>query len=277
LPLPPDDEPYRGLVPTGKPVRVPWDDDEPDPEATTYTAAAHGPEPVPPWVITDDAARQHELGILKTGKEADVHLVRRTLGDRANLLAAKRYRDLDERTFRNDARYRKRRTGDSRMDRAIGHGTRAGMGFRAMLWVHTEFETLGKLWAAGAAVPYPVQQLGNEVMLEYIGDEDGAAPRLVAASASEEELLDLFAQASALLHALLRCGVVHGDLSPYNLLVWQGRLVMIDLPQAVDPLSHPDGLQLLERDVVNVCTWFERKGVATRQDDLLADLVSLLF
>lgn len=70
---------------------------------------------------------------------------------------------------------------------------------------------------------------------------------------------------------------MHGDLSPYNLLVWQGRLVMIDLPQAVDPLAHADGLQLLERDVMNVCTWFERKGVATGKDDLLADLVSLLF
>ncbi|MGI8793101.1 MAG: hypothetical protein ACR2H3_07985 [Acidimicrobiales bacterium] len=56
-----------------KPVRIKWDDDEPDPEATTYTAATPGPQPVPSWVITEDAARQHELGLLKTGKEADVN------------------------------------------------------------------------------------------------------------------------------------------------------------------------------------------------------------
>lgn len=277
MPLPPDDPELTEVERIVRPPRVPWDDEAPDPEATTYTAAAHGPDPVPPWVITEDAARQHELGILKTGKEADVYVVRRTLGDRVNLLAAKRYRDFEDRTFRNDARYRRRRTGDARVDRAVDQGTRIGMGFRAMLWVNTEFETLGRLWAAGASVPYPVQQLDHEVMLEYIGDEQSAAPRLVAAPLGKPEIRDLYEQAVALLQTMVRCGVVHGDLSPYNLLVWKGRLVMIDLPQAVDPLAHADGLALLQRDVDNVCAWFERKGVETRRADLLADLLSLLF
>jgi RIO kinase 1 len=278
VPLPPDDQTaYRGLVNTVRPPRPAWDDDEPDHEATTYTAATPGPSPVPSWVITEDAARQYELGILKTGKEADVHLVQRTLGERVNLLAAKRYRDFEDRLFRDDSRYRRRRTGNRRVDLAMDRGTKAGMEFRASLWVDNEFDVLGRLWEAGAAVPYPVQLLGNELLLEYFGDADGAAPRLVAARVDMAAARDLYAQAVELLRALVRCGVVHGDLSPYNLLVWEGRLVMIDLPQAVDPLAQADGLGLLERDVTNVCTWFARKGVDTAPDDVIAELVSLLF
>lgn len=276
MPLPSDDERTPTFVRITKTPKPRWDDDEPDPEATTYTFATHGPGPVPSWVITEDVARQFELGILKTGKEADVHLVERRLGERTNVLAAKRYRAFDERLFRNDARYR-RRVGNRRVDLAMEKGTRAGMEFRAAVWVDTEFRTLGRLWEAGVSVPYPVQQLDNEIMLEYFGTHDAAAPRLVACRPTADELRELHAQAVALLRALVRAGVVHGDLSPYNLLVWEGRLIMIDLPQAVDPLTHPDGLSLLERDVTNVCRWFERHGIATDASGLLADLVGMLF
>src|SRR5438067_11224043 len=91
----------------------PWDDDAFDPEASTYEAAEHGPDPVPDWVITSGDARQADLGLLKTGKEADVHLIERRHGDAVNVLAAKRYRKFEDRMFRNDARYRgARRTGE---------------------------------------------------------------------------------------------------------------------------------------------------------------------
>jgi RIO kinase 1 len=95
-----------------------WDDDEPDLEASTYVFAEKGPEPVPDWVITSDLATQHDLGILKTGKEADVYLVERSLDSHTNVLAAKRYRKFEDRLFRNDARYRKR-TGSRRVDKAM--------------------------------------------------------------------------------------------------------------------------------------------------------------
>ncbi|HVF33031.1 MAG TPA: RIO1 family regulatory kinase/ATPase [Acidimicrobiales bacterium] len=265
MPRPRDDEDspaHDAFQPTVRTDRPGWDDEVHDPEQSTYTSADPGPEPIPDWVITEDAARQHERGVIKTGKEADVHLVERVLGDRVNLLAAKRYRDLDERAFRNDAKYR-RRLGDRRVELAIAQGTRAGLTFKAQLWLETEFDALGRLWEAGAAVPYPVQKLGVELMMEYLGDEDEAAPRLVHAVAgrSKAEKADLFAQLREALRVMTACGLVHGDLSPYNLLVWDDRLYVIDLPQAVDPIMQPEGLGFLERDVENLCKWFAAKGV----------------
>jgi RIO kinase 1 len=258
----------------------PWDDDAPDLGATTYLAADHGPDPVPDWVITSGDARQVELGLLKTGKEADVHLVERRHGDDVNVLAAKRYRKFEDRLFRNDARYRAgRRTGERRLDKAMAEGSKAGMAFRARLWLQTEFETLSRLWSAGVAVPYPVQRLGNELMVELIGSEEEAAPRLVHARLDGAGLRDAWAQLEANLHAMVRHGVVHGDLSPYNIL-WDpgpGRLVIIDFPQSVDPVAHPEGLALLERDVTNVVDWFARRGVPCDRDELFRSLLDEVF
>jgi RIO kinase 1 len=270
--------PNSDFEPRTRRPRLSWDDDAIDPEASTYLQAEHGPDPVPSWVITEDAARQYELGILKTGKEAEVHLVERRLGDRVNVLAAKRYRALEERTFRQDVRYRQaRRTGSRRVDLAMAKGTRAGMAFRAEQWVLTEFATLGRLWSAGVAVPYPVQRLGHEILIELIGDEEGVAPRLVSTHPGSLEAGRLYAQLVDNLLAMARLGIVHGDLSPYNLLVWQGRLVLIDFPQAVDPVLNPEGMSLLDRDVRNCCGWFSKRGVEADPGRLLSDLAAQLF
>ena len=256
----------------------PWDDDVVDPEATTYLGSEHGPEPAPDWVITSGEARQLDLGILKTGKEADVHLVERTHGDRVNVLAAKRYRKFEDRMFRNDARYRAgRRTGESRLDKAMAHGNRVGMAFRARMWLTTEFETLCRLWSAGVPVPYPVQKLGSEVMLELIGAAEESAPRLVHAQLDRNGLRDAWSQLVDAMHGMVRGGVVHGDLSPYNLLWHEGRLVVIDFPQSVDPLAHPEGLALLDRDVTNVCTWFAKRGVEADAAELFSSLLDDAF
>ncbi len=136
------------------------------------------------------------------------------------------------------------------------------MAFRAEQWGANEFDVLGRLWSAGVAVPYPVQRIDSELMVEYLGDEEGAAPRLVQLAPAEDEAAELFAQAVANIRLCARWGVVHGDLSPYNMLVWAGRVFLIDFPQAVDPVTHPDGFTLLERDVRNVCQWAQRHGVA---------------
>ena len=152
-------------------------------------------------------------------------------------------------------------------------GSRAGMAFRARQWVETEFETLGRLWAAGASVPYPVQRLGREVMVEYVGSEEAAAPRLVQFRGTPSELRDLYKQLLDNLRLMAGQGVVHGDLSPYNMLVWEGRLVLIDFPQAVDPFLNSEGMSLLERDVLNTCSWFAKHGVATDTSALIAELI----
>jgi RIO kinase 1 len=239
-------------------------------------ADQHGPAPVPDWVITSGNAVDDDLGVLKTGKEAEVSVVERSVGDRANLLAAKRYRDLTRRAFRNDAAYRAdRNLGPKahREQRAIDKGTQVGLAMHAQLWAAHEFDTLTRLWAAGVAVPYPVQRLGTELMLEYLGDIDGGAMRLVQVRASPAQRDDLLDQAVQLLRDLTANGVVHGDLSPYNLLVWQDRLFAIDLPQAVHPNRNPNGLDFLHRDVVNVLGWFARKGARVDPEALFAELL----
>ncbi len=256
----------------------PWDDEEDDPEASTYPVADHGPEPVPPWVITSGDARQVDLGLLKTGKEADVHLVERHHGEAVNVLAAKRFRNFEDRLFRNDARYRAaRRTGESRLDKAIAQGNKAGMAFRARLWLASEFDALCRLWSAGVPVPYPVQKLGNELILELIGSAEQAAPRLVHARLDRPDLGRAWAQLVEAMHAMVHSGVVHGDLSPYNLLWDRGQIVIIDFPQSVDPIAHPEGISLLERDVTNVTDWFGRRGVECDPSDLFSSLLREAF
>jgi RIO kinase 1 len=239
-------------------------------------ADQHGPAPVPSWVITSGNALDKDLGLLKTGKEAEVFVVERRFGDRTNLLAAKRYRDLARRAFRNDGAYRAdRNLGPKahREQRAIDKGTRMGLALHADLWAAHEFAVLSTLWSAGVAVPYPVQRVGTEVVLEYLGDADEGASRLVQARVTPGERDELLGQAVTLLRQMTAAGVVHGDLSPYNLLVWRGRLYAIDLPQAVHPNRNPNGLDFLHRDVVNVLGWFARKGAKVDPEALFADLL----
>ncbi|MCA1671273.1 MAG: hypothetical protein LC799_03385 [Actinobacteria bacterium] len=273
----PDESVIDPEFPTFTPFVPDWDESDPDFSQSTYFGAEHGPQPPPDWVITQDAAHQIERGILKTGKEADVHLVERRLGERRNLLAAKRYRSLARRQFRDDSRYRQsRRTGNRRTDLAMDKGTQVGLAFRAEQWVANEFAVLGRLWSAGVSVPYPVQRSGSEILIEYLGDDDVVAPRLVHAPLAEGQAADLFAQAVANLRLCAAQGIVHGDLSPYNMLVWGDRLFLIDFPQSVDPLA-PDGLRLLERDVANLCQWARRQGVVCDPGELCAEVMAEVF
>jgi RIO kinase 1 len=267
-----DTDTFQRILPAVVPD---WDDAEIDEEASTYLLAdQRGPQPVPAWLITADAARQEDLGVLKSGKEADVHLIARRLGSAVNVLAAKQYRGFEDRLFRNDARYRTgRRTGESRIDKAMAKGSAAGMAFRARQWVTTEFEVLGRLWAAGMAVPYPVQLMGNEIMLELIGSSDRVAPRLAQAGVGTAQARQLWPQIVDNLRLMVRTGVVHGDLSAYNVLLDGERTVFIDFPQAVDPIAHPEGMRLLERDVLNITTWFDKRGVHSDASELVAELI----
>ncbi|SHG81587.1 RIO kinase 1 [Jatrophihabitans endophyticus] len=244
---------------------------------STYAQATHGPDPVPDWVITDHNALDTELGVLKTGKEADVHLVRRALGDVESLLAAKRYRSTDHRLFHRDAGYQEgRRSRRSRDQRAVARGTGYGREVAAGTWAAAEFRALAELWGDGVPVPYPVQLLGTELLLEFVGEDDGtAAPRLAQCRPEPTELADLFDQCVQAMHGLARAGYAHGDLSAYNLLVHRGRLVLIDLPQVVDLVINPQGASYLERDCRNVCTWFAARGLdGPDLDHLFGDLMA---
>jgi RIO kinase 1 len=215
-----------------------------------------------------------ELGVLKTGKEADVYLIRRHVPgtDKSCLLAAKRYRDAEHRLFHRDAGYLEgRRVRESRVNRATANRSAFGKQMIAGQWANAEFTALGRLHRARVPVPYPVQITGTEVLLEFIGDADGtAAPRLAETRPDDKLLASLWEQFTAALDTLARHGLAHGDLSPYNLLVHQGRLVLIDLPQVVDVIAHPTGRDFLARDARNVATWFAARGLPAADPDALA-------
>ena len=141
------------------------DDDQRWSTWSSVERGQRGPQPRPSWVVTDDAAIDTELGLLKTGKEAEVFVLERAVpGDptRFSLLAAKRYRSMDHRSFHRSAAYTEgRRTRRTRDARAIAKGTAYGREAASGQWAWAEFETLSTLWSAGAAVPYPVQVDGT--------------------------------------------------------------------------------------------------------------------
>ncbi|MET9267159.1 RIO1 family regulatory kinase/ATPase [Amycolatopsis sp. NPDC004079] len=245
---------------------------------TNWDDADQGPHPRPDWVVTELAAVDTDLGVLKTGKEADVHLLRRNLpGEDGVLLAAKRYRSDEHKLFHRDAGYLEgRRMRRSREMRAMAGRTSFGRNLIAEQWAVAEFAVLSRLWTIGAPVPYPVQRHGTEILLEFLGESDGtAAPRLAQLRPEPDELADLWEQAVSALELLAGQGLAHGDLSAYNLLVHEGHLMVIDLPQAVDVIANPRGREFLARDVANLAGWFHGRGLSERvtdTDDLVREL-----
>ena len=221
-----DDEPLfqkrqrhvRGLPPVdandatdGLPEGDRWSTwDQPD-------AGERGPEPYPDWLVTELAAVDTELGILKTGKEADVFLLRRGVPQTGPscLLAAKRYRDAGHRMFHRDSGYVEgRRVRESRTNRAMAGRTAFGREALAGQWAGAEFGALVQLFLAGVPVPYPVSVIGTEVLLEFIGEPDGTgAPRLAELRPAGALLVSLWDQLVEAVVTLARHGLAHGDLS----------------------------------------------------------------
>ena len=247
---------------------------------STWGDGEQGPHPRPDWVVTELAAADTELGVLKTGKEADVFLLRRAVPDtdRDCLLAAKRFRSNEHKLFHRDAGYLEgRRMRRSREMRAIQTRTAFGRNLIAEQWAVAEFAALSRLWSVGAPVPYPVQRSGTELLLEYLGDADGAAaPRLAELRPDGDELADLWHQLIAALNLIAGHGLTHGDLSAYNLLVHNGELMVIDLPQIVDLVANPTGPEFLARDVANVSAWFRSRGLPEHDLDESAIVADLL-
>jgi len=224
-----------------------------------------------------------DLGIIKSGKEADVHVVRRwvpgqdlpgAVGKNA-YMAAKRFRDSDHRMFHRDAGYLEgRRVRRSREMRAMATRTDFGKKMISGQWAFAEFNALGALWSAGLPVPYPVQISDTEVLMEFIGDEGQAAPRLAQTRPEQSLLVDLFEQFRSTVTELAVRGWAHGDLSPYNVLLHDERLVIIDWPQIVDIIGNPRGPEFLQRDCHNMCAWFVSRGLAVDEEELFGDFMA---
>ncbi len=291
-----DDEPRTK---TGRRSR--WDDDEPrhrrTPKLTTDDQGGppegarwstwddigipHGPEPHPDWVVQALGAIDYELGILKTGKEADVFLLERAdpaEPGRGVVMAAKRYRDADHRSFHRSATYTEGRSMKrSRDARAVKAKSTWGRIMASGQWVNSEWESLKRCWSIGLSVPYPVQVDGSEILMEWITVDGDSAPRLAQTRPGPEQLASYYEQVRDVLAELSRHGMVHGDLSPYNILAAGERLVVIDLPQVIDLVGNPAGMDYLLRDCTNVCRWFRARGLEVDEHALFGELLSQAF
>lgn len=287
---PRDDVPHADQQPDPRFV-LPWtprdlEDLDPDTRITTYwdvERGARGPEPVPAWVVTDRGALDTDLGVLKTGKEADVHLLRRAATDGSGaetVMAYKRYRDRDHRTFHRSSAYTDgRRTRRTRDTRALARKSAYGRAVAGGQWARAEWDALTVAWSAGLPVPYPVQIEGTALLLELVTDDAGdPAPRLAGLRPSGAEgqrlLAAWFEQLRDAVCGFARLGFAHGDLSPYNVLAAGPRIAVIDLPQVIDLAANPASVELLARDCRTLCTWFTARGYAVDADVLLADALS---
>jgi RIO kinase 1 len=267
---------------------VAYDDLEPGQRWSTWLQVeplSRGPEPRPAWVVTSQGAIDTELGVLKTGKEADAFLLERADPHHpaeSVIMVAKRYRDTQHRTFHRAASYTEgRSTKRSRDERALKRGSTWGREVAKYEWAISEWNALVRCWRLGVPVPYPVQVDGTEILMEWIrvetDDGDVSAPRLAQTRPGPELLASYFDQLRGALSTMVQEGLVHGDLSPYNILAAGERLVIIDLPQIVDLVGNSSGFDFLLRDCANVCAWFRSRGLEVDEQELFGELMAHAF
>ena len=201
--------------------------------------------------LIDEVIRQ-----LMSGKEATVYVVR--CGD--DIRCAKVYKEANKRGFRQAALYQEgRKTKNTRQARAMAKGTRFGRKAQEEAWQNVEVDTLYRLAAAGVRVPKPYAFFQGVVVMELLTDAHGnAAPRLNDVALSEAVALEYHGTLIEEIVRMLCAGIIHGDLSEFNVLVTGDGPVIIDLPQAVDAAANNNAASMLKRDVANITTYFSR-------------------
>lgn len=228
------------------------------------------------------------VATVKGGKEASVYRCVATPSTGATWLAAKVYRPRIFRNLRNDKLYREGRDTltfegrvlkktDHRALRALNKKTAFGEQIAHTSWLMHEFKSLELLYAEGADVPRPVAVSENAILMSYHGDEQMPAPTLNGISLPREEAQQLYEQVLANVELMLRHGFIHGDLSAYNILYWQGVITLIDFPQVTNLYTPAGALNsnaraILERDIVRVCEYFSRQGVPANAGHTLSRL-----
>jgi RIO kinase 1 len=200
------------------------------------------------------------VGRLKSGKEADLWLVRHA----GEIVAAKVYKQRQARSFRNNAVYKEGRlVRDTRTQRAMQRGTRFGQAAAEDAWKAKEAEALHKLHAAGVRVPTPVMFYEGVLLMELVLDVGGhPAPRLVDAHVPREHAAALYADLRGQAIAMLCCDLIHGDLSPYNVLLGCNGPVVIDFPQVVGAAHNSQAEGFFRRDVENLRRFFAARDPA---------------
>ena len=251
----------------------------------TFTSSFHERE----WILSylgffyDDKQITDVLSRVKGGKEANVYCCAAHPATGLELIAAKIYRPRAFRQLRNDSRYRQGRSyldergkvvRDEKLLVAIKKKTSTGQELVHNSWLEHEFQTKKLLYEAGVDVPRPVSHGHNTILMEYLGDTDLAAPALQAVRLDADEVQPLFQRLMHNVELMLSHQRIHGDLSAFNVLYWEGDVRIIDFPQAVAPAENPDAFELLERDVRRLCQYFERYGLHSDPGSIARDLWS---
>lgn len=218
---------------------------------------------------------------LKGGKEASVYLCRSGPAIESPLVAAKVYRPRSLRNLKNDGQYRVGRIDLDEEGHAIVKDgdlhamqkrTTYGEELRHQSWIAYEFQTLEMLHATGADVPRPYAMENNAILMDYIGDFDSAAPTLNSVTLDRDEARPLFERVIRNIDLLLSNRRIHGDLSAYNILYWDGDITLIDFPQVVQPETNPLAWNIFLRDVTRICQYFNSQGVRSNARKLASDL-----
>lgn len=249
----------------------------------TYKASRHERA----WLI-DSLGRFYEqqwlddvLRMIKGGKEASVYQCSANQSSLEDFIAAKVYRPRRFRNLKNDHLYREGRARlDSYGSVIIDHGTlhamhqRTEFGLRMMhtSWMQHEFQTMQILHAAGADVPVPYACDNNAILMSYIGGDGLAAPTMNQIDLDPDESVHLFNRVLENIEIMLANDRVHGDLSAYNILYWDGKITIIDFPQAISPDENRSAYAIFERDLTRICEYFARQGVDAKPHAIAADM-----
>jgi RIO kinase 1 len=229
------------------------------------------------WWLLDSLADFYEhqwirdvLQRVKGGKEASVYLCRVGSAIKGDLVAAKVYRPRSLRNLRNDGAYRQGRADldnegrvviDDGKLHAIKKKTEYGRELLHQSWIAYEFTSLQTLHAAGADVPEPYTMAQNAILMGFVGDISASAPTLNEVSLDQEEVTPLFDRVLHNIDILLSHERIHGDLSAYNILYWEGDISLIDFPQVVSPKENRNAFTIFQRDVMRVCEYFTHQGI----------------
>lgn len=219
------------------------------------------------------------LSQVKGGKEASVYLCRANPETKLGLVAAKVYRPRQFRNLSNDAMYRegreilssdggiiKRR--DGREMRAMKNKTGFGAELLHESWLMYENGTLQTLHKMGAAVPKPIAAGSNALLMEYVGDVQMAAPILHSVSLEQAEAHALFTEVMRNVELMIKNELIHGDLSAFNILYWEGKITLIDFPQVTMALSNRNAYNIFRRDITRVCEYFQGQGVPSNAQEI---------
>jgi RIO kinase 1 len=221
------------------------------------------------------------LRLLKGGKEASVYLCESGPTVPAPRLAAKIYRPRMFRSLKNDHLYREGRAdldadGTVILDDGKRHAmlkrTSFGLELLHTSWIEHEFKTMERLHQAGVDVPAPYAAGDNAILMEFIGSPEMAAPELNSVELELPEARRLFLRVLQDIELMLAHDRVHGDLSAYNILYWDGEIKLIDFPQAVSPRENQNAYRIFMRDVGRVCEYFAAQGVRSNPRKIARDL-----